>query len=186
MSIRPPTDKYQEGRTKKFRVCAIAALGLTACGAAAAPGQASPPVRTTAAPAQTTTPGPTTTVDAASVGRQYLALAATTNAAQATFFAKVTANPSATGAQMAPWAAPYIASMKALDQGLLDLAAPAATTPDVKAVVAANSALIVDLKAIDGLTLLNLAAWSQQVQVDGGKQQGTVTILRHDLGLPPR
>lgn len=85
---------------------------------------------------------------------------------------------------MAKDAAPLIAAFEKGDGELLRVDWPAETRADVKALVAADGAVLGDLRVLDTVSLLSAGDWSNQFSQDFGKLAAAADIVRADLGLP--
>jgi hypothetical protein len=91
-------------------------------------------------------------------------------------------NPSAADVQrlMTPVAAAFEAS----DEALLRMAWPGPVAGDVDALVAANAALIADLRSAGSENLSGGGSWEARLSVDDVKAASAGRKVRRDLGLP--
>jgi hypothetical protein len=128
----------------------------------------------------------TTTPDRQQLADEYLRIIAPANAAHRLWSKKAKSYDSNTTVeQQASDLAPLIAAYEDADNALLRVDWPPSIAEDIKALVAANGALIGDLRAADSQDVLSRSSWLTQVSQDGGKSAAAANIVRADLGLPP-
>ncbi len=167
---------------------ALAALALAGCTsshkaavAASITKSSTPAASNSAAPP---TPTPSTSVD---YGAQYESLVAPGNAALAAVGAALLGVPeSATGPDVAKITTPGADAVDKMDETLLRAQWPAAATADIKALVTAAAVMSSELRSVDAQTDFSIPAWYTQFTQDLGKMNAAVSIVRADLGLPPK
>jgi hypothetical protein len=171
----------------KGACAAIAVLSLgwmTGCGGGGGGGDSAAPEK-----AASTTPAAATTTSAPNMdelAQTYLRIVKPANQASEALRKKASHwTDSTTPAQAAKDAEPTIAAYRAADNALLRVDWPAATRWDVKELVRADSALIGDLEALEGLDAFSTGNWSSQFVQDAEKVGAAANIVRADLGLPP-
>jgi hypothetical protein len=111
----------------------------------------------------------------ASLGAQYLAIVAPENAALRSVPKGLTAAN----------VAPVVAAAETADNALLRVAWPSSVLADVKLLVAADGAVIGDLRAVGPGGPPAGGTWLTQYETDAGKQQAAAQVVRADLNLPP-
>ncbi len=139
-----------------------------------------------ATPATAVATTTSSTPDLHELAQTYLRIAGPANAATATFAEKANRwNDQTTNAQAVKDAAPAIAAHQKADNALLHVDWPSSVAVDVKALVAADGAVVGDLNGLKNIDLTSAGDWSNQLSQDLGKFSAATKIVRADLGLPP-
>lgn len=172
-------------KRERWAIAALVAVGAVL----ALAGCTNPPASVTrVAPADgitlTQAPAPTTK-DAAAA---YLAAVAPANRALETFLAADAKLPAdASGDDFQKLATPVADAYVAMTQALARIQWPTpAIKADAMALIGASSVVANDLRGFGGQNLLSIGSMTSQLAADTGREQGAVTIIRADLGLPPQ
>lgn len=177
------------------RVTSVIGIGATAFSLALVGCGGSPKRPTETTPAtnilQTTTVAsrttPAVTMTKQQAGRAYLAAVVPANAAGAALARKMRAYTNSTpGFQMSAAARPLEQRLTELNGKLLGTATaypPAAA--DLKALVAAYTPVIRDLRSAARQNSVNAPSWLKRLASDLTKTQTAAAIVRSDLELPP-
>ncbi|HJS93164.1 MAG TPA: hypothetical protein VJ741_02800 [Solirubrobacteraceae bacterium] len=140
--------------------------------------------RTTTAASRTS---PAVTMTKQQAGQAYLAAVLPANAAGAALARKIRAYTNSTpGSRISAAARPLERRLTELNGKLLGIATaypPAAA--DLKALVAAYTPVIRDLRGAATQSSVNAPSWLQGLADDLTKTQKAATTVRSDLGLPP-
>ena len=153
-------------------------VALAGCGGSAKNSQ------TTTAASRTS---PAVTMTKQQAGQAYLAAVLPANAAGAALARKIRAYTNSTpGSRISAAARPLERRLTELNGKLLGIATaypPAAA--DLKALVAAYTPVIRDLRGAATQSSVNAPSWLQGLADDLTKTQKAATTVRSDLGLPP-
>jgi parvulin-like peptidyl-prolyl isomerase len=156
----------------------LGVLALTACSASAHTG-----TRPATTSARTAVPSSTTASD------RYISLytnaVAPADVAITTFNAQAKAlTNSANVADLAKIATPLADTLERVDRTLLQIAWPAKLTNDIRAVVAADSAIIADLRNVSKQTARSISTLKKQFSGDLSKLALKVSIVVPELARP--
>jgi hypothetical protein len=136
--------------------------------------------------ASTTTVAPATTRSLDDYGEEYLRIIKPANDALDEWTRKAKAYTDDTTAdEIATDTEPVAAAIEEADNELLRADWPQDVSPDVKAFVTANGALIGDFRSVGSQTIFTVSDWVTQLSKDAGTSHSAASIVRADLGLPP-
>jgi hypothetical protein len=120
------------------------------------------------------------------LGQRYLRIIGPTNAALAAFKTRVAGyDKSTTDGQLAADLAPLVVAIQQGDKALLPADWPPPVAADVKGLVTANRAFVVDLRAAKSQGGLSSGRWVNQPTKYNRKLAAAANVVRADLGLPP-
>jgi hypothetical protein len=114
----------------------------------------------------------------------YLKAVAPANAALAEFKAKV--NDQSTQAEVADAAETMATALEGVDSTLARIAFTGQAAVDVRSMIAVDGAFIGDLRAVRSSSAFSMSSLGNTISRDAGALNAAVTVVRADLGLPPK
>lgn len=166
----------------------LVCLGLTAsaalvagCGATS---PASTPTPTESAATAAPTPTPSPTADIPALGAQFLALLVPLNPAFTVMNNYLIGSKGQSFAQVAAHVAPFVASLRTFDAGILAMHWPAQFLADAHELVTADGVWEGNLSGAAHMTDYDTWLSAGESAVDGARS--AAAIVRSDLGLPAR
>jgi hypothetical protein len=124
-------------------------------------------------------------VSKATAGKQYLALVTPANTALTNFGGQAkTWTNSTPNSQVETAAAPVIATLSSISNGLKHDRWPSSSQTDIKRLEKSVTRVSTDLKSLATVTSFNATTWASKFAKDAHTLNSTATAVRKNLGLP--